>query len=492
MRPLLEPIPLSVAVRDRRLLGGTFSAWWPRQLGLLDSLDGPERRHFWCIGRQSGKDAMIAALAVWDAALRPDLDLVLPAGMWRTTLVCCPRQDQAQDFIGTCSTHIANSPVLQQVASVKSDRIEFALPRVDARGRPFTARVRILSLPANAHTTRGHRSSLVIFNEMAHLDDTAGPGSDQQLWTALTPSLRKFGEHGRIVCISTPAGTRGKFYELCESAQGGLLEGSSRFEQFATWEVDPEVTEAQVEQWRADLGEALFEQEYGARFVDAGGSFFDLSEIEFDDAPTSPEDGEGWIAGFDPAFHQDCFGVALIGRSRFEREQLVVGAVASIPPQGVARSFDQRRAREDATLAKVWELIEPYGPVKIFSDQHNSAAIESFFGRRGVPVEIVRLSRPLQTAAFVGLRARLVDGSLRCWRHPRLVDELYRVRAKDTETVYLPRFGDSHCDAAAALALGASKVGESAPAAMAVLRSSGIGGRHPVPSQVRYSTSEFG
>jgi hypothetical protein len=107
------PVPLSVAVRDRRLLGGLFERWWPRQLELLDSLDGPERRHLRCIGRQSGKDVMIAALALHNAALRPDLDAVLPPSMWRSLLVCWPRRDQAVDFIGTCAAHVASSPVLQ-------------------------------------------------------------------------------------------------------------------------------------------------------------------------------------------------------------------------------------------------------------------------------------------------------------------------------------------------------------------------------------------
>jgi len=102
-------VPLSVAVRDRRLLGGLFESWWPCQLELLDSLHGPERRHLWCLGRQSGKDAMIAALALQNAALRPDLDAILPAGILRSILVCCPRQDQAIDFIGTCAAHVARS-----------------------------------------------------------------------------------------------------------------------------------------------------------------------------------------------------------------------------------------------------------------------------------------------------------------------------------------------------------------------------------------------
>jgi hypothetical protein len=162
------------------------------------------------------------------------------------------------------------------------------------------------------------------------------------------------------------------------------------------------------------------------------------------------------------------------------------------PVKGVARSFDQRREREDATLARAWETIAPYAPTRIVSDQHNSAAIESYFGRRGIPVEIVNLTRPVQTASFVALRQRLVEGSLRCWRHPLLVEELRRVRARDTETIFLPRYGDSHCDTAAALALAVSQARPFAVPSVAVavrpprgLTIASVIGR-------RYSSSEFG
>ncbi|MBV9170892.1 MAG: hypothetical protein JOZ81_12490 [Chloroflexi bacterium] len=173
-------LSLGAAVRDDRLLGAMFAGeggWWPEQLRLLDTLDGDIRRHFWSIGRQSGKDVMVAALAVHNAALRPDLDEVLPKGMWREILVCCPRQDQAEDFVATCGAHITNSPVLSKTAEMRSDRINFKVPRTDRHGRKFTAKVRILAIPANSHTTRGKRVSLLIFNEYAHADDTAGPAA---------------------------------------------------------------------------------------------------------------------------------------------------------------------------------------------------------------------------------------------------------------------------------------------------------------------------
>ena len=67
---------------------------------------------------------------------------------------------------------------------------------------------------------------------------------------------------------------------------------------------------------------------------------------------------------------------------------------------------------------------------------------------------MINLNGPIQTAAFTSTRTRLLDGSLRLWKHPLLIEELRRVRAKDTERIELPRFGGGHCDLASALSLG--------------------------------------
>lgn len=189
--------------------------------------------------------------------------------------------------------------------------------------------------------------------------------------------------------------------------------------------------------------------------IGSGGSLFSLEGIEFDEGPTRPEDGKNWIAALDPSFHADQFGVVLLAESVHEPGVIVAGLMDGIKPGERLRSLQRRRSREDATLAKVAELIAPYRPRTIVSDQHQADALRSYFGREGRHVKIVGLTGPLQTSMFVETRARLVDGSLRLWKFQPLIEELRRVRAgKTTESIVLPRFGDSHCDVASALALG--------------------------------------
>jgi hypothetical protein len=223
----------------------------------------------------------------------------------------------------------------------------------------------------------------------------------------------------------------------------------------ATADVVPDVDPGWLEAQRVELGEALFDQEYRAEFVSGAGSFFDLSDLDFESGPFAPGDrAVTFTAALDPAFHGDKFGVVLLGEHRARPGEILLGQVAALEPTGSARSFDARRDREDATLAEVWEILEPYAPARIVTDQHQSSAIESYFGRLGVRVDVVNLTGPTQTAAFVSLRSRLVDGSLRLWRHEQLLEDLRRVRAKDSESIHLPRYAGSHCDTASALALG--------------------------------------
>jgi hypothetical protein len=66
----------------------------------------------------------------------------------------------------------------------------------------------------------------------------------------------------------------------------------------------------------------------------------------------------------------------------------------------------------------------------------------------------VNLTAPVQPAAFVSTRTKLLDGSLRAWKHPVLIEDLRRVRARTgSEAIELPRYAGDHRDVASAFAL---------------------------------------
>jgi hypothetical protein len=260
----------------------------------------------------------------------------------------------------------------------------------------------------------------------------------------------------KMLLISTPSGEQGRFWELFNQAQDGTIAHAAAVHAPA-WELNPALD---TEEWRESkrrlLGVDGFEQEHAARFVAGGGAFLDLRDIYLEAGPAPVEAARAWTIGTDAAFSHDRFGIAAVGESVDEPGTLVVGHVEAIEPGGRLLSLDARRSREDRTLRRVLQAIQPYadaGPLRVVGDQHQADALRSYFGRKGIAFDSIPMTSTTQTAAFVALRTRLSDGSLRLWREPGLLEDLRRVRAKDTETIFLPRYASGHCDAAAALAL---------------------------------------
>ncbi len=278
----MNRIALVDAATDPKLLGATLKLW-PRQVELLAALDGPDTMHLQVIGRQSGKSTLSAMLAVHNCCLRDDLDAMLPRGRVRYVLVAAPGEDQAREFVSLAAALVDASPLLSSMATIRSDRIDFALPS--------GARSAIRAMASNSRSVRGMSASVVIGDEFAHFTDTAGPASDERMFNALEPSLRVFGDAGRMVLISTPFGETGKFYDLVTATEAGALP-SARVTRAATWEIDPSLDEAWQERKRAELGEDTFRQEYGAEFVTGAGQFFDLRGIELDGRSSA---ARGWL-----------------------------------------------------------------------------------------------------------------------------------------------------------------------------------------------------
>ncbi len=443
------PLTLLDAVRDPNLLGGALPEPWPSQLELCAMLDAPDLSTLLlACGRGSSKTTLCALAAIYEAALRVDLDGILAPSRTRYVIVGGPSEEQAREFIKVCSGIVKASPVLRNMAECLSDRIEFT----SVSGAPTA----IKSLPCRAESVRGMSASMCVADEFAHFGTTDGSSSARAMFEAMDGSMVPFGDRAKWLLISTPKGTGNAFEEKFKDITGGVIPRAKALQR-PTWEMRPDLSQEYLDRKRLELGEASFLQEIGAQFIDAGGSFFDLREVHFTDHAAKPEDASSWTVSLDPAFAGDNFGVACVGPSASEPERLVVGPVEAITPGSRLKAFTSKRAREDRVLARVAEIIKPLADarqVQIISDVHQRDAVEAYFGQLGYIVKIEAASAKVKTAQFVSTRSRLVDGSLQCWAHPELVAEMRRVQARDTETIVLPRVGSSHCDLISALAQG--------------------------------------
>jgi hypothetical protein len=444
-------VPLVTFAQDRRL-GAATLIWRDRQLEWLAAFgDDAIRIVVGSAGRQGGKSSCSCVAGLWNASSRPDLDELVPRGRVRSVLLVSASDDQARELLRIAAAMVEASPVLRELATIQTGVIRFTLPS--------GAVTELRSLANNPGTVRGRTASMVIGDEFAHINsDATGWNSDERMLEALEGSMSLFDGAGlsKLVLVSTPNGEQGAFHRLFKAASEGSLPDSIALSATA-WELNPALDS---DKWRESkirlLGQSGFDQEHGAQFVTGGGQFFDMRELAFElEQPAAPEQCDSWIVGLDVAYHADRCGVAIVGTARQDPRLFLVGGLWAIEPSGIARSQRERRAREDRTLEKVWELIQRFRPhniVKIVSDQHDSVAVQSFFGDRGIEVEIVAITAPRMSEQMVMVRSRLTNGSLRCFPDPQLLEDLRRVRARrGSEAVVLPHYAGGHCDELAAL-----------------------------------------
>ncbi len=134
---------------------------------------------------------------------------------------------------------------------------------------------RIVCLPGSADTIRGFSAPrLVVIDEAAITGD--------ELFTAAVPMLAASPD-GRLVCLSSPKGQRGWFFEQWNDPK-------SRWRKVKATAADcPRISRESLESQRRDLGDWRFRQELLCEFLMAENQVFSteavLAAFDCDDAP---------------------------------------------------------------------------------------------------------------------------------------------------------------------------------------------------------------
>ncbi len=437
-------VGLLEACDDRALFGLEL---WPRQRDLLAAVEAGPRLHVWALGRRSGKTTMAAVVALWDALLRPDLQVRVRPGETRHAVAVATSLRQARLFVRAALSIVERSPLLAElVESATEDEITFV------NGAAVSA------FPCSSRGARGWPISTLLMDEAAHfLSETEGPQVAERVFEALVPSTAQFGADARIIVSSTPFGAAGLFAELHQRASSGEL-ADAVAQHATTGEMNPTIDAGFLEQERVRDPEG-FRSEYEAEFLAGGAAFLDpgrVADAMADRQELAPGEVVDCVAGLDPAFSSDPFGLAIVGRDPSDRRRLVLAlACRWKPPRGRAGSFEERREIEDAVLDQVAELCMRYG-ARAVTDQFAAPAVVSYLRQRGVGVRVQPMTAQAKTQAYVELRARLNTSSLELYGEPVLLGELRRLRSRyaaGRASVVSPRAGDSHGDIAQALAL---------------------------------------
>jgi hypothetical protein len=273
--------------------------------------------------RQAGKSTTVAALALHTAVFRPG------------SLVLLLSRSQRQS----------------------SELFRKVLDFYRALGRPVCAAAettlcleltngsRVISLPGDEETVRGYSGvALLVVDEAARVPD--------ELYRAICPMLAVSA--GRLICLSTPNGPQGFFYEAWTKQAAEW----QRFEVPAAQV--PRITQDHLDLQLRSFGAKWYQQEYGCQFEAREGLVYpDLPSCVVDQVP---EPSSSWIGGLDFGFsdptaavwgfHDKNTDVLWIVGEYYARRQSLQ-QIAQALPRGVFWHADPSAACEIRELHRV-------------------------------------------------------------------------------------------------------------------------------------------
>ena len=180
-----------------------------------------------------------------------------------------------------------------------------------------------------------------------------------------------------------------------------------------------------------------YPSEYLARFTGGGANYLDPERIEDciarDRDELQPEQGIRWIAGLNPAFSHDPFGLAIVSQAPRDHRRLVLGYARSWIPGRRSSSdgrggFEQRRLREDELLAEVAEVCLRYRVARVVTDQFASEQVVGRLRQAGLQVQVIPMSASSKTQIYQELRSRFYQQGLELYRQEELIAEAKRLR----------------------------------------------------------------
>jgi hypothetical protein len=196
---------------------------------------------------------------------------------------------------------------------------------------------------SNSNSLVGKGCYTLLLDEAGLYKKTGGPGSDEQLYGSLSPTVRTYvrkekyinknGKEderivydGKIISISSPRGMEGVFYNLYSNAEEVPQRLMCRL---PTWKVNLTHTEQSLRNIENNMTEEKFRMEYGAEFSGtAGESFFSLPFVEkcFEDHPYSFKEfgqrGITYFAHLDPAVSNHNYALCIVHKeNKLNKEQ---------------------------------------------------------------------------------------------------------------------------------------------------------------------------
>jgi len=398
---------------------------------LTEFMDGRYDELLMAIGRKGGKSDITAGMA-----LHPIYRLLV-------------MYENPQQFFGL----MPDEPIYVIVVSVSRDQalgVMFEKIKALAKGSwflreylenvtreelRFTKNLVVRCQASSSRSGRGYATIMNVYDELAWFMDSRAKMSGEEVYSSLQPNLKPFRDEGKSICISSPAGRQGIFWELFKTGkpisvmqktpEHGQEPWRAVF-QFPTWEMNPLITYDDLEKDRI-RDPIKFDMEYGALFSDVIDAavlrkFIDNCARGTQMEANATDKDTPRLITLDPAVTGDAYALAMMHMN--DKEVVIVDLIK------YWLGNKKRPIRIADVEDEVRNLCKRFNIYNVVLDQQQSASTAQRLQEEGIPTQIVNVGGKTNMVMYNTLIPRINMGTIQYPKHPRLIKELTFLQRK--------------------------------------------------------------
>jgi hypothetical protein len=444
----------------------------------LQVSDQKHLQNFVCQGficHNSGKDFIVSILACYEAAKlleSPEGDpyklYKLGSGAPFTILTVANSSAQAQVLFNEIKDKIINSNYFADKIvpeGILSDQIHLLTPadkiknaELEARGLPKSpGSVIIRCGHSNSDSLAGISCYCLLLDEIGLYKQTAGSSGGESIYRTLAPAtatyvrqekvIDPYGNEivqdfydGKIICISSPRGKEGVFYELYRKSS---VVGHRVMCKLPTWIVNPTQTREMLREKFSNMTEEEFMMEFGAEFSGtAGQTFFtrDMVEKCFYNNMRLQDHGESGFSYFchlDPATSSHNYALCVCHREMFLNPEthktdfkVVVDHIKYWQP------LEGKPILNEEVDNYIINLSRKFNFEMVTFDQWNSQHSIDHLRKHSIPAKMTRFTKRYKIIIYDNLYDLASASRIQIPNHDLLRDEMLYLQRRYTPTGY--------------------------------------------------------
>lgn len=458
-------------------------------------------QNFTCVNyllKNSGKDFLCAIIALYEAMRLLEAPGGNPYKIYNlgsatpfTILTIANSSSQAQILFREIKDKVLRSDYFKDKIlpeGLSSDSIHFLTPEDKRRNEelkkngfaPTLGSIVVKSGHSNSDSLVGISCYVLLLDEIGLYKNTAGSSSGDAIYNSLGPAVKTYVREipivdksgdpvidtetgkqktnkiydGKIICLSTPRGKEGIFFNLYDNH----LEAENRLVcRAATWQVNPMQTKEGLIAAFPEMPEEKFRMEFGAEFSGtAGENFFPEEALEkcFRDKNLRIKEygvpGLYYFAHLDPATSSHNYALILAHReSYFDKETSKKDWVIIVdhikywsPTPGKPISVEEVDDYVSGLNMKFCLGLVTY-------DHFNSQTSITKLRKKGIPTKMTAFTKAYKNIIYDNLYQLVIQGKILIPNHLLLKNEMKNLQRKWTNSgykVYAKKDGDVTTD----------------------------------------------